>query len=103
MDQGYSGDFTRGAVEDAALLELVVVPKPEAGHGFVVLPKRWVVEPKVPAGTRTFAWQSRFRRLARDYERLAATVAGWHWLSSAMLLGAKAALLVANAPWTQSP
>lgn len=96
VDQGYSGDFTRDAVEDAALLELVVVPKPEAGQGFVVLPKRWVVE-------RTFAWQSRFRRLARDYERLASTVAGWHWLASAMLLGAKVTLLLANAPWTLSP
>lgn len=96
VDEGYSGELTRDAVEDAALLELVVVPKPEAGKGFVVLPKRWVVE-------RTFAWQSRFRRLVRDYERLAETVAGWHWLASAMLLGAKAALLVANAPWTLSP
>lgn len=60
VDEGYSGEFTRDEVEDAALLELMVVPKPEAGSGFVVLPKRWVVE-------RTFAWQSRFRRLARDY------------------------------------
>ena len=37
---------------------------PEAKRGFVLLPRRWVVE-------RSFAWMARFRRLARDYERLA--------------------------------
>ena len=39
-------------------------------HHFVVLPKRWVVE-------RTFAWISRNRRLARDFERYATTVAAF--------------------------
>jgi transposase len=45
----------------------------------VLLPRRWVVE-------RSFAWLGRFRRLARDYERLATTLAGWHWLAFAALL-----------------
>jgi hypothetical protein len=43
---------------------------------FVLLPKRWVVE-------RGFAWATRFRRLARDYERLATTLAGLHFLAFA--------------------
>ena len=50
-----------------------------AGKGFVLLPKRWVVE-------RTFAWLGRFRRLARDSERLAETLAGWHWVAAVVLL-----------------
>jgi transposase len=35
---------------------------------------------------RSFAWAARFRRLARDYERLASTLAGYHWLAFAMLM-----------------
>ena len=58
----------------------MVVVKPAAeAKGFVLLPKRWVVE-------RTFAWLGRFRRLARDYERLAETLAGWHWVAAVVLL-----------------
>jgi transposase len=51
----------------------------EAKKGFVLLPRRWVVE-------RTFGWLGRFRRLARDYERLAEMLAGWHWLAFLTLL-----------------
>ncbi len=51
----------------------------EAKKGFVLLPRRWVVE-------RTFGWLARFRRLARDYERLKTTLAGWHWLAFATLI-----------------
>jgi len=40
-------------------------------RGFVLLPRRWVVE-------RSFAWLARFRRLARDYERLPRTLEGLH-------------------------
>ncbi|MFL5341233.1 MAG: transposase, partial [Gemmataceae bacterium] len=62
-------------------VELIVVKHHEAKKGFVLLPRRWVVE-------RTFAWLGRFRRLARDYERLPETLAGWHWVAFiALLLG----------------
>ncbi|MBM3217023.1 IS5 family transposase, partial [Candidatus Poribacteria bacterium] len=77
VDQGYTGDQ---AAEDAAIrgIRLEVVKLPEARRGFVLLPRRWVVE-------RTFAWMGRFRRLARDYERLAQTLVGLHFLAFAIL------------------
>jgi transposase len=56
-----------------------VVSLPEAKRGFVLLPKRWVIE-------RSFGWAARCRRLARDYERLAPTLADLHWLAFASLL-----------------
>jgi transposase len=78
VDQGYTGE----AAADAAAahgLRLEVVKLPEAKRGFVLLPRRWVVE-------RSFAWAARFRRLARDYERLPETVAGLHFLAFAILM-----------------
>jgi len=60
-------------------LWLEVVKLPEAKRGFVLLPRRWVVE-------RSFAWAARFRHLARDYERLPETVAGLHFLAFAILM-----------------
>src|SRR5262249_48955477 len=62
VDQGYTGETTADAAA-AHGITLEVVKLPEAKRGFVLLPRRWVVE-------RDFAWLSRFRRLARDYERL---------------------------------
>ena len=78
VDQGYTGDQTAA---DAAShgITLEVVKHTEAKKGFVLLPRRWVVE-------RTFAWMARFRRLARDYERTAETLAGWHWLAFVTLM-----------------
>ena len=78
VDQGYTGEQpTQDAAQHAIRLE--VVKHHEAKRGFVLLPRRWVVE-------RSFAWAARFRRLARDYERLAATLAGFHWLAFALLM-----------------
>ena len=70
VDQGYTGAAPRGAAAEHGIT-LEVVSHPEAKRGFVLLPRRWVVE-------RSFAWVSRFRRMARDYERLPETVAGLH-------------------------
>ena len=72
-DQGYTGKEPAEAAS-AHGVRLVVVKLEEAKRGFVLLPKRWVVE-------RSFAWASRFRRLARDYERLPASLAALHWLA----------------------
>ena len=62
-DGGYSGEaFQKAAKRVIAKLDVEIVRRSDAAKGFVVLPKRWVVE-------RTFAWLSRCRRLARDWER----------------------------------
>jgi len=78
VDQGYTGDQPEQAAAHHGL-RLEVVKLPEAKKGFVLLPRRWVVE-------RSFAWTTRFRRLARDYERLPETLAGLHFLAFAMLM-----------------
>ena len=76
MDQGYTG---AEAAQDAHDIALEVVKLPAACQGFVLLPRRWVVE-------RTFAWAARFRRLARDFERLPTTLAGLHYLAFVCLM-----------------
>jgi transposase len=78
VDQGYTGEKP---AEDAKKhgIELEVVKLPKAKRGFVLLPRRWVVE-------RSFAWMARFRRLAKDYERLETTVAGLHFIAFACLM-----------------
>lgn len=78
VDQGYTGEEPAVAAAQAGI-RLEVVKHHEAKHGFVLLPRRWVVE-------RSFAWAARFRRLARDYERLPETLAGYHWLAFATLM-----------------
>jgi transposase len=78
VDQGYTGEQAAGDAE-AHGIRLEVVRLPEAKRGFVLLPRRWVVE-------RSFAWAARFRRLARDYERLPETLAGLHFLAFAILM-----------------
>src|SRR3982751_2182201 len=78
VDQGYTGTEPAAAAAQEGI-QLEVVKHHEAKRGFVLLPRRWVVE-------RSFAWAARFRRLARDYERLASTLAGYHWLAYAMLM-----------------
>ena len=69
--------FIRRLPNRARAIEVIKLP--EAKRGFVLLPRRWVVE-------RSFAWAARFRRLARDYERLPETLAGLHFLAFAILM-----------------
>jgi len=82
VDQGYTGSAPAEAARTNGIA-LPVVRTPEAKHGFVLLPRRWVVE-------RSFAWLARFRRLARDYERLPLTLPGLHVAAFVTLLLAKA-------------
>jgi transposase len=78
VDQGYTGEEPKQEAA-AAGIQLQVVSHKEAKRGFVLLPRRWVVE-------RSFAWTTRFRRLVRDYERLSTTLAGLHFLAFACLM-----------------
>ena len=88
VDQGYTGDdAAAAAVEDGITLEVVRLPS--AKKGFVLLPRRWVVE-------RSFSWKNRFRRLLRDYERLPETVAGLHFVVFACLMLTR---LLATVTW----
>ena len=78
VDQGYTGDVPAQEAKEHGI-QLEVIKLPQAKRGFVLLPRRWVVE-------RSFAWTTRFRRLVRDYERLPATVAGLHLVVFACLM-----------------
>jgi transposase len=88
VDQGYTGETAHQAAQHHSI-QLEVVKHTEAKRGFVLLPRRWVVE-------RSFAWAARFRRLARDYERLAKTLAGFHYLAFACLMLHRIIPLVAS-------
>jgi transposase len=78
VDEGYTGPQAEQDAK-AAGIDLIVVKLPEAKKGFVLLPRRWVVE-------RSFAWTTRFRRLARDFERAPETLRGLHFLAFAILM-----------------
>jgi transposase len=78
VDQGYTGPNAAEAAQNHGI-RLEVVKHPLAKRGFVLLPRRWVVE-------RSFAWAARFRRLARDYERLDTTLKGFHYFCFACLM-----------------
>jgi transposase len=78
VDQGYTGENAADAAGEHGI-KLEVVKLPTAKRGFVLLPRRWVVE-------RSFGWISRFRRLARDYERLPETLAGLHYVAFVILM-----------------
>jgi transposase len=90
VDQGYTGPDPAEAA-DAHGIDLVVVRLPAAKRGFVLLPRRWVIE-------RSFAWATRFRRLAKDYERLPETVVGLHFVAFACLMLHRAISLLGPSP-----
>jgi len=70
-DAGYQGPIFQSAVRKILRqIDVEIVKRSDIAKGFAVLPKRWIVE-------RTFAWISRNRRLARDFERYATTVAAF--------------------------
>jgi transposase len=63
-DGGYQGpEFRKGLAKTLPYLEPEFVKRADRAKGFVVLPKRWIVE-------RSIAWLNRCRRLAKDWENL---------------------------------
>jgi transposase len=88
-DQGHTGDTAAQAARGEGM-ELQVVKLPETKKGFVLLPRRWVVE-------RSFGWLNRFRWRARDYERLPETLAGLHFVVFAILMLVHAAPIIQSA------
>jgi putative transposase len=60
-DEGYQGNEVAKAIKAELEIDLEIIPKPSGQKGFVLVPRRWVVE-------RTFAWLGRYRRLSKDYE-----------------------------------
>lgn len=89
VDQGYTGDAPEAVAAEHGI-ELEVAKHTEAKKGFVLLPRRWVVE-------RSFVWISRFRRLGRNYERLQRTFAALHSAVSAALMLSRCVALPRNA------
>lgn len=85
VDQGYTGEKPAAAAREHGI-DLEVVKLPEAKRGFVLLPRRWVVE-------RSFAWATRFRRLVKDYERYASTLADLHLVAFVCIMLRQAAQL----------
>ena len=77
-DGGYQGDPAACAAAQEGL-RLEIVTRDRAARGFVVLPRRWVVE-------RTFAWFGRNRRLAKDFETTIASAVTMVHLASLQLL-----------------
>ncbi len=88
VDQDYTGEAAAAAEHG---ITLDVVKLDEAKHGFVLLPRRWVVE-------RSFAWATRFRRLAKDYERLPHTVEGLSFVAFACLMLHRLLTVAAQSP-----
>jgi putative transposase len=77
-DGGYNAGQVEAAVAGVPVLRMEIVKRSDDMKGFVVLPRRWVVE-------RTFSWFGRNRRLAKDFENLAETLATFVTLASIQL------------------
>ena len=89
VDAGYTGERAANAARQHGI-ELEAVKLPETKKGFVLLPRRWVIE-------RSFAWTTRFRRLVKDYERYASTLADFHLVAFVCLMLKQVALLATGA------
>jgi transposase len=69
-DGGYAGPKLESALAEIGDWTLDIVKRSDKAEGFVVLPRRWVVE-------RTLAWLGRCRRLAKDWETTIASATAW--------------------------
>ena len=85
-DGGYAGDKLREALRRTGKWTVEIVKRSDVAKGFVVLPRRWVVE-------RTLAWLNRNRRLAKDFEQTIASATAWLFIASIQLFARRIARL----------
>ena len=78
-DGGYSGAKLKAAMRRHGQWTIEIVKRSDATKGFVVLPRRWVVE-------RTFAWLGRCRRLAKDWDKSLQSATAWAQIASIRML-----------------
>jgi transposase len=83
-DGSYAGDKLKGALADLGGWTIEIVKRSDTAKGFVLLPRRWVVE-------RTFAWLNRNRRLAKDVEATIESAATWLYIASVKLMSRRLA------------
>ena len=83
-DGGYAGKKLCDALAGHGQWTLEIIKRSDRASGFEVLPRRWVVE-------RTFAWLSRNRRLAKDFEHTIASATAWLFVASIQLLARRIA------------
>ena len=83
-DGGYAGDKLMGALEGLGNWTIEIVKRSDAAQGFVLLPRRWVVE-------RTIAWLNRNRRLAKDVEATIESSVTWLYIASVKLMSRRLA------------
>jgi transposase len=83
-DGGYAGPKLNKALRRLGDWTLEIVKRSDTAQGFEVLPRRWVVE-------RTFAWLSRCRRLAKDWEKSIASAEAWVFIAHIRLLSRRLA------------
>ena len=83
-DGGYAGDKLREALRRIGKWTVEIVKRSDVAKGFVVLPRRWVVE-------RTLAWLNRNRRLAKDFEQTIASATAWLFIASIQLFARRIA------------
>ena len=85
-DGGYAGDKLKDAIKGHGNWTLEIIKRSDAAKGFVLLPRRWVVE-------RTFAWLGRCRRLAKDWEQSIESSTAWVIIASIRMLTRRVARL----------
>jgi transposase len=85
-DGAYAGDKLKDALKDIRDWTIEIVKRSDAAKGFVLLPRRWVVE-------RTFAWLNRNRRLAKDFEATIESAVTWLYIASVQLMSRRLAAL----------
>ena len=83
-DDAYTGGKLQDALEKIGERTVKIVKRSDTATGFVVLPRRWVVE-------RTFAWPNRNRRLTKDFEATIASATTWLYVASVKLMSRRLA------------